>query len=211
MKKPIFFFFAVILTVIAADAQTSSTHFHEVTSKVSYLKLKNTYRLESNLGYSTAWKQQDLNISVIMTLRTDHAETSSYSPRVTGAALDYTRHIPCALSALDINFTAGTSYRLISNTWSGNYYSEDQEYVPVYTSSLEHFVDLRMGYGFRVWLGSNFFIGHNLQGGIFNSNLRAGRDNTTEKVDLEGTQHDFRRYGNVGWLLQASITAGYRF
>lgn len=211
MKKPFALIFAMLFLATIVNGQSVKPKSHEATSRVSYTKLKNTYRLESNLGYSRAWHQHSLNLSVIMTLRTDHAETATSSPRFTGAALDYTYHVPCAFSALDVNLTGGTSYRLISNTWSGNYYSAQEEYVPVYTSSLEHFVDFHTGYGFRLWLGSHFFLEHALVGGMYHSKLNAGRNNTKERVDLEGTQHDFRRYGNTGWLLQASLTAGYRF
>jgi len=141
----------------------------------------------------------------------DVAESGQGRFKLSGVQLGYSRLISTSYSKLDLEAKVGLGYRIYSNTWAANYFASNGAYVPVNSSSLEHVILPSIGYGLKLRLFKSVYIAHQIGVGYFMSKLVAGRSNVVDNVGISGSQHDFRRYGNHGLVLNTSIGVGVAF
>ncbi|MDX1684940.1 MAG: hypothetical protein R3275_06860 [Saprospiraceae bacterium] len=210
MNKYTLIFLLVLMSTVMATAQSDRGGSYSLSQDLELVKLKSTFRLQSSLNFGITRSRHSFNSRIILNLKTNHPE-STPSPKISGIGVGYSYSVPSSIHWLSFFGKSDLTYQFYDNIWTANYFSEDDGYVSVASSSLEHFLALNVGYGFRVHLWKGLYVTHGINGGKFISLLDSGR-NITDGVLLNGDlEHDFRRYGDSGWLISAFISAGIRF
>ena len=208
IQRLIFTMAVLSFSITAGSAQSSRGQGME--GRVVYNQLKNTYRVEGQLLYTYTLGIHRMSMGLITTLYSDHAETNTQAGRLTGGVLEYEYLVPTELKPLTLGFRSGIGYRLYANAFTASVFDAGNDrFEPVITSSLEHFVDLRIGYKITLDLPKGIYISQSIDGGLFRSWLVEGR--ARGEVAPSDFIYDFRRYGDVGFIWSLGAALGYRF
>lgn len=206
------YFFIVILFACCVgnlNAQTGKINGLELST--TYLKMSNSYRVETGMDYQRTVNLHSWSLGLRFQMKSNLAETNSDQINISGIHGSYHYSIPTILARIQLEANVHLGYRMYSNVWAANYYSSEDKYIPINSSSLEHFIFTAAGYGLRVNIFRNIYIQQDFGAGLFVSKLVTGRNNVGDQIGLNNVEHDFRRYGSQGLILTASLGVGIQF
>ena len=209
--KPSKFVSALILTLVIISFSDLKSQ-NGVSVDFSYVMMKNTFRIQSQIGYNRILKSsQSVHLYGIVNLFTNQAESYNAQPKLSGIGVGYKYEFRTTQPWLSLMARSNLSYALYPSTWNANIYEPtNEEYINVATSSLEHLINLTAGYGLRINCGKRVYLEQFISGGVYKSILKGGRLVSSDSVSND-VSHDFRRYKDIGFNVILGFGVGFKF
>ena len=199
----------VLIICINSNAQENKIGYF-INSGITFNQMPKTTRVASINDFGISKNNNEFKFGLVTQIFTDNAESLSESLKLTGIHLGYGKIIATQKPWLMLDFKSDFTAQYIKSAWKSNFWDEEiMEFKEVEYTLGETILTLSAGYGIRISITDNFYIGQSFTGGIYYSKIE-GNEVTPGAPEVDD-DFDFRDYGNFGLQWNMQFTLGYNF